>query len=203
MEKSRIDLPIGITLDRFIKSNENQYPNAAGELSQLLRDIALASKVVNREINKAGLIDIMGNMGQQNLGGDEQQKLDLLANIRFTRALSKGGEACGIISEETESFIDLKNKGKYIVSPKYKRSKKSKKINKSLYSNGKNKPKIKSGYGSAEIARKTLKYIKGHSRSYKMQIVNTMYNRAKHHKYQTSGMKKAMKIYKSWLSKNK
>ena len=69
MEKSRIDLPIGITLDRFIKSNENQYPNAAGELSQLLRDIALASKVVNREINKAGLIDIMGNMGQQNLGG--------------------------------------------------------------------------------------------------------------------------------------
>ena len=116
MEKSRIDLPIGITLDRFIKSNENQYPNAAGELSQLLRDIALASKVVNREINKAGLIDIMGNMGQQNLGGDEQQKLDLLANIRFTRALSKGGEACGIISEETESFIDLKNKGKYIVA---------------------------------------------------------------------------------------
>ena len=96
-----------------------------------------------------------------------------------------------------------KNKGKYIVSPKYKRSKKSKKINKSLYSNGKNKPKIKSGYGSAEIARKTLKNIKGHSRSYKMQIVNTMYNRAKHHKYQTSGMKKAMKIYKSWLSKNK
>jgi hypothetical protein len=105
-----------------------------------------------------------------------------------------------------------KNKGKYIVSPKYKRSKKSKKskrskkskkINKSLYSNGKNKPRIKSGYGSSEIARKTLKNINGHSRSYKMQIVNTMYNRAKHHKYQTSGMKKAMKIYKSWLSKNK
>ena len=100
------------------------------------------------------------------------------------------------------------NKGKYIVSPKYKskkskKGKKSKKVNKSLYSNGKNKPKIKSGYGSAEIARKTLKNIKGHSRSYKMQIVNTMYNRAKHHKYQTSGMKKAMKIYKSWLSKNK
>lgn len=116
MEQSRIDLPIGITLDRFIKSNENQYPNAAGELSQLLRDIALASKVVNREINKAGLIDIMGNMGQHNHGGEEQQKLDLLANIRFTRALSKGGEACGIISEETESFIDLKNNGKYIVA---------------------------------------------------------------------------------------
>lgn len=116
MEKSRIDLPIGITLDRFIKSNQSQYPNAAGELSQLLRDIALASKVVNREINKAGLIDIMGNVGAQNSGGDHQQKLDLLANTRFSRALSKGGEVCGIASEETESFIDLKNDGKYIVT---------------------------------------------------------------------------------------
>jgi fructose-1,6-bisphosphatase I len=116
MEKSRIDLPIGITLDRFIKSNQSQYPNAAGELSQLLRDIALASKVVNREINKAGLVDIMGNVGAMNSGGDHQQKLDLLANTRFTRALSKGGEACGIASEETERFIDLENNGKYIVT---------------------------------------------------------------------------------------
>jgi fructose-1,6-bisphosphatase I len=116
MEKSRIDLPIGITLDRFIKSNQSQYPNAAGELSQLLRDIALASKVVNREINKAGLVDIMGNVGAMNSGGDHQQKLDLLANTRFTRALSKGGEACGIASEETEQFIDLQNNGKYIVT---------------------------------------------------------------------------------------
>lgn len=116
MEKSRIDLPIGITLDRFIKSNQSQYPNAAGELSQLLSDIALASKVVNREINKAGLIDIMGNAGATNSGGDHQQKLDVLANTRFIRALSKGGEACGIASEETEHFIDLKNNGKYIVA---------------------------------------------------------------------------------------
>ena len=81
-------------------------------------------------------------------------------------------------------------------------SRKSKKINKSLYSNGKNKPRIKSGYGSPEIAKKTLKNIKGHSNAYKKQIVNTMYNRAKYHKYQTSGMKGAMKVYKSWLSKN-
>lgn len=116
MEKSRIDLPIGITLDRFIKNNQSQYPNSAGELSQLLRDIALASKVVNREINKAGLIDIMGNVGLQNSGGDHQQKLDLLANIRFSRALSKGGEACGIASEEIETFVDLKNNGKYLVT---------------------------------------------------------------------------------------
>lgn len=116
MEKSRIDLPIGITLDRFIKSNQSQYPNAAGALSQLLRDLALASKVVNREINKAGLIDIMGYVGIMNSAGDNQQKLDLLANTRFTRALSKGGEAGGIASEETDSFVDLNNNGKYIVT---------------------------------------------------------------------------------------
>jgi fructose-1,6-bisphosphatase I len=116
MEKSRIDLPIGVTLDRFIKSKEREYPSAVGAFSQLLRDIALAAKVVNRELNKAGLIDIMGNAGNYNTGGDEQKKLDILANIRFIRALSKGGEACGIISEESESFIDLENDGKYIVA---------------------------------------------------------------------------------------
>jgi len=102
-----------------------------------------------------------------------------------------------------------KHKGKYIISKKSrknknsKKSKNSKRVNTSLYSNGKNKPRIKTGYGSAEIARKTLKNIKSHSKTYKMQIVNTMYNRAKHHKYQTSGMKQAMKVYKSWLLKNK
>jgi fructose-1,6-bisphosphatase I len=58
----------------------------------------------------------MGYAGVTNSGGDHQQKLDLLANTRFTRALSKGGEACGIASEETEQFIDLKNNGKYIVT---------------------------------------------------------------------------------------
>lgn len=116
MERSRIALPIGITLDRFIKSKQAEYPQAAGELSQLLRDIALASKVVNREINKAGLVDIMGYIGQQNKAGDEQQKLDVLAHIRFSRALSKGGEAAGIISEETDTFTDFKNQGKYVVA---------------------------------------------------------------------------------------
>jgi len=82
----------------------------------LLRDIALASKVVNREINKAGLIDIMGSMGSQNSTGEQQQKLDVLANIRFTRALTKGGEVCALISEETESFVDLSNDGKYVIA---------------------------------------------------------------------------------------
>ncbi len=105
-----------MALDRFIKNNQSQFQYASGELSQLLRDIALASKVVNREVNKAGLIDIMGAVGSQNMAGDDQQKLDVLANIRFSRALEKGGEVCALISEETESFVDLNNEGKYVIA---------------------------------------------------------------------------------------
>ena len=116
MEESRIALPIGTALDRFIKNNQGQFQYASGELSQLLRDLALASKVVNREVNKAGLIDLMGPIGSHNTTGEQQQKLDVLANIRFTRALTKGGEACAIISEETESYTDLHNDGKYVIA---------------------------------------------------------------------------------------
>jgi fructose-1,6-bisphosphatase I len=115
-EASRIADSIGFTLDRFIKNNQAQFQYASGELSQLLRDIALASKVVNREVNKAGLIDLMGPMGSQNQSGDDQQTLDVLANIRFTRALTKGGEVCALISEETESYVDLNNQGKYVIA---------------------------------------------------------------------------------------
>jgi fructose-1,6-bisphosphatase I len=116
IESSRIAHSIGLALDRFIKNNQDQFQYASGELSQLLRDIALASKVVNREVNKAGLIDIMGAMGTQNMAGDNQQKLDVLANIRFTRALMKGGEVCALVSEESESFVDFSNDGKYVIA---------------------------------------------------------------------------------------
>lgn len=115
-EASRIAQSIGIALDRFIKNNQDQFQYTTGELSQILRDIALASKVVNREVNKAGLIDLMGPVGSHNSGGEQQQKLDILANIRFTRALTKGGEVCALISEETESFVDLSNEGKYVIA---------------------------------------------------------------------------------------
>jgi fructose-1,6-bisphosphatase I len=116
IESSRIAQPIGTALDRFIKNNQDQFQYASGELSQLLRDIALASKVVNREVNKAGLIDIMGAVGSTNTAGDQQQKLDVLANIRFTRALAKGGEVCALVSEESETFVDLNNDGKYVMA---------------------------------------------------------------------------------------
>ncbi len=117
MEDSRIALPIGANLDRFIKSHESHFKYASGELSQLLRDMALASKVINREMNKAGLINLAGNAGSQNAQGDHQQKLDILADIRFMRALTKGGEVCAIISEEQDDmFLTGKNNGKYVIA---------------------------------------------------------------------------------------
>ena len=116
MEDSRIGLPIGTALDRFIKRFQDDFPYATGELSQLLRDIALAGKVVNREVNKAGLINLSGSIGSDNIQGESQQKLDVLANIRFIRALTKGGEACAIVSEEDEQVTDLQNNGKYIIA---------------------------------------------------------------------------------------
>jgi fructose-1,6-bisphosphatase I len=110
-------LPVGTTLDRFIQRNQQAFPYATGELSQLLRDIALAAKIVNREINHVGLIDIGGAYGQQNVQGEDQQKLDVIANIRFIRALRYGGEVCTIISEEDEDLIQTgNNHGKYIVA---------------------------------------------------------------------------------------
>src|SRR5262249_23319818 len=89
---------------------------ASGELSQLLRDIALASKVVNREVNKAGLIDLFGQAGTQNQSGESQATLDVLANIRFTRALAKGGEACALVAEDLESHVELNRDGKYVIA---------------------------------------------------------------------------------------
>jgi hypothetical protein len=74
--------------------------------------------------------------------------------------------------------------------------------NDSLYSDGKDKPRTKTGYGSRKKAVETLRNIKKFDKTYQRQVVNTMYNRAKYHKYQNEGMRDAMKVYKKWLSKN-
>ncbi|WP_373493568.1 class 1 fructose-bisphosphatase [Aquiflexum sp.] len=114
---STIAYSVGTTLDRFIKIKQNEFSFASGELSQILRDIALAAKIVNRETNRAGLANIGGAFGQTNVQGEEQQKLDVIANIRFTRALTKGGEVCAVVSEEDDEVIDLQNgSGKYVVA---------------------------------------------------------------------------------------
>ncbi|WP_207431549.1 class 1 fructose-bisphosphatase [Sabulibacter ruber] len=109
-------LPVGTTLDRFIMKKQEDFPFATGELSQLLRDIALAAKIVSREISRADQ-DTVGKFGKQNIQGEDQQKLDVIANIRFIRALRNGGEVCTIVSEEEENLIHTGNShAKYIVA---------------------------------------------------------------------------------------
>lgn len=109
--------PVGTTIDRFIAQKQEQFPYATGELSQLLRDIVLAAKIINREINRAGLAGIEGSVGAENVQGELQQKLDVIADVRFIRALIRGGQTCGIISEEDEEIIDTKNhQAKYVVA---------------------------------------------------------------------------------------
>jgi|TARA_B110000238_G_scaffold196081_1_gene236251 fructose-1,6-bisphosphatase I len=108
------------TLDEFIINKQDDFPFAGGDLSRLLRDIGFASKIVNREVNKAGLVDIAGAAGSENIQGEQQQKLDVFADEVFIRALKNGGEVCGIASEENDDFIAFENEnsrnGKYVVA---------------------------------------------------------------------------------------
>jgi fructose-1,6-bisphosphatase I len=117
LEEEKIAIPVGTTLDRFIKRHQASFPHSSGELSQLLRDIALAAKIVNREINRAGLVDITGGFGTDNVQGESQQKLDVIADIRFIRALKNGGEVAAIVSEEQEEIIYTgNNNGNYVIA---------------------------------------------------------------------------------------
>jgi len=108
--------PVGVTLDRFIKRNQDAFPFATGELSQLLRDIGLAAKILNREITRSGLLDLEGAFGAQNVQGEAQQKLDVVANIRFERALTNGGQVCALISEEEQEVITINPDASYLVA---------------------------------------------------------------------------------------
>jgi len=112
---------IGVeVLDEFIIRKQEEFPYAQGELSRLLRDIGLAAKIVNREVNKAGLVDILGTAGTTNVQGEEVKKLDVFANKRFITALKLGGECCGIASEENKDFISIHDEiskdAKYVVA---------------------------------------------------------------------------------------
>jgi fructose-1,6-bisphosphatase I len=109
--------PVGITLDRFIEKDRSRFPMATGEFSQILRDIALAAKILNRDINHSGLIGIEGVVGTENIQGESQKMLDVIADVRFSRALRIGGEICCIVSEERDEIIDTGNHhAKYVMS---------------------------------------------------------------------------------------
>ena len=96
-----------LTLGQFIIEKQSDFPYAKGELSRLLRDIGIASKIVNREVNKAGLMDILGEVGTINIQGECQKKLDVFANEQFISALTSGGECCIVASEENDEFVPI------------------------------------------------------------------------------------------------
>ncbi|AQX12649.1 class 1 fructose-bisphosphatase [Elizabethkingia meningoseptica] len=108
------------TLGEFIIEKQEDFKYSTGELSRLLSAIRLASKMVNREVNKAGIANIIGHAGNTNIQGEDQQKLDILANEIFINALSQREVVCGIASEENDDFIEIKasenaHMSKYVV----------------------------------------------------------------------------------------
>jgi fructose-1,6-bisphosphatase I len=107
------------TLNEFIIRRQANIPYAKGELSNLLHHIGIAAKVVHKKVNKAGLVDVLGEAGNVNIQGEHQQKLDVFADMQFTAALKDSGECCGIASEEDQEIITFEDElsldGKYIV----------------------------------------------------------------------------------------
>jgi fructose-1,6-bisphosphatase I len=106
------------TLEQFIIERQGEVPGSTGQFSRLLRDLALAAKIVDRDVRKAGLVDILGEMTTENATGDVQKKLDVLAHREFVRALRRGGECCLIGSEEHAEAIPISTEaesGQYIV----------------------------------------------------------------------------------------
>jgi fructose-1,6-bisphosphatase I len=94
-----------LTLDEFTIQQLRNFPHATGELSGLLRDIGLAAKRVNVEVNKAGLVDILGDAGSVNVQGEDVKKLDVFANNQFTGVLQHGISCAGVASEELDDFV--------------------------------------------------------------------------------------------------
>ncbi len=108
------------TLGEFIIEHQAAFKYSSGELSRLINSIRLAAKVVNHEVNKAGLVDIIGAVGESNIQGEDQQKLDVYANDKFIQTMTKRNIVCGIASEEEDSFVtinsqDEQHQNKYVV----------------------------------------------------------------------------------------
>lgn len=107
-----------LTLDEFTIQQLRNFPHATGELSGLLRDIGLAAKRVNVEVNKAGLVDILGDAGSVNVQGEDVKKLDIFANNQFTGVLQHGISCAGIASEELDDYVafndEVSKNSKYV-----------------------------------------------------------------------------------------
>jgi len=107
-----------MTVQRHILEGEKKHPRATGELSALLSDLSLAAKVISLEVNKAGLVDILGFTGDENVHGEQVKKLDMYAHEMLTTAMDHGGHLCVMASEEEEKIIHIPQKhsiGKYVL----------------------------------------------------------------------------------------
>ena len=108
------------TLGEFLIANQQRIQGSTGEFSKVIHALRLASKVVSHEVNKAGLVDILGEVGTTNIQGESQQKLDVFAHELFIKALTNRKIVCGIASEEADDYIQVKHpasdeNSKYIV----------------------------------------------------------------------------------------
>ncbi len=107
-----------VTLQRHILEEERLHPEATGEFTRMLDDFLIAVKLINREVNRAGLIDILGETGEENVQGEMVQKLDAFAQDRIYKAMDHGAHLCVMASEESENLIHIPEpykKGKYVL----------------------------------------------------------------------------------------
>ncbi len=108
-----------LTLNEVIIQKQSAFPYAQGELSRLLTNIGIAAKIVNKKVNKAGLVNILGEVGETNIQGEDQKKLDVFANDTFIAALKASGICCGIASEENDEIIvfddEMSLNGNYVM----------------------------------------------------------------------------------------
>ncbi len=107
-----------ITIERQIAEQEHQFTHATGEFSRLLRDLTLAVRVISREVRRAGLVDILGLAGTENVHGEAVKKLDEFSNDTIIRAMRYGGHLCAMASEESEGLIPIPSgaeKGSYVL----------------------------------------------------------------------------------------
>ncbi len=111
-------MTVGTTLTKFILEMQRSYPEAKGEFTSLINDVATAAKVVTREVRKAGLVDILGGTGKENVHGEKVQKLDVFANETFIKHLEHTGYLAAFASEEMDNFCPVPEyypRGKYIM----------------------------------------------------------------------------------------
>jgi fructose-1,6-bisphosphatase I len=107
-----------VTIERFIIEQERQFPEATGQLSGILYDIALAAKIISSKVRRAGLVDILGSADAENVQGEMQQKLDVFANETIIKAMDHGGRLCVMASEEEPGLIHIPDGfkcGKYVL----------------------------------------------------------------------------------------